>query len=86
MKVFYISNINDLRDKFVERGHEYRFFDYSSFYEQDNILGMWSRLFTLLDSIKPELILLNFKHPNMINDNEIKTLSKFGIVLMIHNG
>lgn len=86
MKCFYLSNIDDCKEPFTGKKWEYKFFDYSYFYEQDNIIGLWQRVVAMVYIFKPDLILLNFKHPNMINDYELKTLSTFAVVVIINNG
>lgn len=85
MKSLYISNKNDLEQQFIDKGWSYKFFDYSYFNEHDDIISMWQRIVYVCSLFQPDIIILNFKHPQMINSTEHETLSKLAVVI-IQNG
>lgn len=69
----------------ISQDVHYFFFNTKSFVEEDDILGMWQRIFHLLPQKKPTIILLQLHKPNMVNEHEFKELLNFGIVLKLSN-
>jgi hypothetical protein len=84
IKILYISD-KPLKRLFFKCFIQYKFFDYSNFKKEDNIIGMYQRLFTLCCFFNPHIIILKFNHTDMINEGEKKQLRKFGIVLELKN-
>lgn len=69
--------------KIILQGAEYIFFPTKPFLEDDNIIGMWDRIFGQLSKKRADIILVHLHKPNMINDYEEEKLRKFGIVLKL---
>lgn len=83
-RALHISKQPDLKEAVEFQGLEYRHFDYTAFYEEDNLLGMWRRIFLVCHDYKPGLILLQFEHEECVNDRELAHLKTIGLTLQIY--
>lgn len=81
MKIFYISDENDLDGRFSPDIKEIFFFSYSRYLKKDDIISMWQKIFLFCHEKQPEFIILKFKAKDMMNDHEYDQLCKFGVVL-----
>lgn len=82
-RILHISETNTLEEPFLKKKFQYKHFNYKPFFDEDNIIGMWSRLQILCLTYGPDIIILNFKHEDCINEREREMLNKFAVVLDI---
>lgn len=80
-RVLHISEANTLEESFLKKKFDYKHFNYKKFFDEDNLIEMWQRLAVVLLSYKPDIILLNFKHKDCINQQEREYIEKFAVVL-----
>lgn len=66
-----------------KQGAWYKFFYTVPFLEEDDLIGMWSRIFYIVEKEKPNIIILDLHKPDMVNENEMDFLRNFGIVLKL---
>lgn len=56
-------------------GHEYVFYNYKPFEEDDNIMGMYMRVGNLVRQRKADLLILDFERVDTVNLDEFNSLN-----------
>jgi hypothetical protein len=82
-RVLQISETNTLEKPFLKINVRYKHFNYKPFLDNDNLIGMWERLQVICLNYKPDIILLNFKDEDCINDRERAMIQTFAVVIDI---
>lgn len=89
MRIFHIGYKKLDEENLKGQNVEYTFFNSKSFIDEDNIIGMWDRIFHLLESAKSttsHIILFEVYKPGLINSREEENLRRFGLVIKLPYG
>lgn len=73
MVVIHVAQKPTLEDAFSK--HEYIFYNYKPFEDDDNIMGMYMRLGNLVQQKKASLLILDFERIDTINLDEFNDLN-----------